>query len=138
VTERRTEQRPKFLDMSHLKIRCQAFASGINHIANKTNFDWSAREISKLSLRMTQKSSFFSYIKSSLYQISRQLWSGRFFPHMGYVTSRSHFIQPFRNAWFSIIVTAMVIRPQSHNLRRVGRSLVKYFYFLVEIKHVWV
>jgi len=61
ITERRTEHRPKFLDMSRKRIGRQSLSNRVTHVANKINFDWSGLPLSSNVIREKLKSSFFSY-----------------------------------------------------------------------------
>ncbi len=61
MSERRSENRPKFFDTSRLKIGRQSFSNRLNIISRKINFDWLGQGHSKDTLRMKLKSSFFNY-----------------------------------------------------------------------------
>jgi hypothetical protein len=58
--DRRSMKCPKFYDTSRLKIGQQAFANRLNKVSRKINFDWNGIELSRDTLRIKLKSSFFT------------------------------------------------------------------------------
>jgi hypothetical protein len=52
MTERRSENCPKFYDSSRLKIGKESFANRLSIVAQKLKFDWNGIEISRDSLRV--------------------------------------------------------------------------------------